>query len=181
MPLEIHTTWPRLGMRTTPARLEINQPQGKLQIRSQKIKQVIDRRLPQVLIDQSQCFKELGCKNPVEMAEEAAALGRQRVLEYIGRLAEEGDYLGQIDYKRPAIAELAQARMEQNWAWNIAFLPQSRPQFEVTGHLRINWQVSAGKTDYQPQLPQFRFRPGKLEIYLRQHAQQEIHYLDEKV
>lgn len=181
MPLEIRTTWPQMGMRTTPSRLEIIQPNGELQIKQQKVEMSIDRELPRVLIDQSSCFKELGVKNLVEMTQETAQLARQSVLEYIGKMTEEADRLGQIEYKGPVIAELSLERMEQLREFNIAFIPQSRPQFDVTGHLKINWGVREGHAEYQPHFPKISFQPGKLEIYMRRHAKLEMHYIDKKV
>lgn len=181
MPLEIRTTWPQLGMRTTRPVMRISQPKGELQIKQQKVAMEIDRELPRVLIDQSQCFKELGNKNLVEMAQEAAQLGRERVLEYTGKMAEEGDQLARIEQRRPVIAELAMARMEQEREWNIAFIPQSRPKIDVTGYLQINWRVLKGQMNYQPRVPKVSFQPGKLAIYMRQYGKVEIHYVDKKV
>lgn len=184
MALEIRTTWAKIGIQTTRPFLEMRQPQGELQIKQQRIKMVVDRELPRVLIDQSACFQECGLKPPSVVAAEAAQLARQKALEYMAIMAAEGDRLGQIENAgEDAIGELSLESMERenSTEWNIAFIPQSRPQYEVTGHLKIDWQVLEGGIKYQQQHPQFKFRPWTTEIYLRQHGEIKIRYLDERV
>ena len=184
MALEIRTTWAKIGIQTTRPGLEIRQPKGELQITRQKVEMIVDRELPRVLIDQSACFKECGSKNTGEIIAETAQLAQRKTLEYIGIMAEEGDYLAQIENRGvDAIGELALERMERenNPEWNIAFIPQSKPEFDVTGHLKIDWRVIRGQIEYQTRAPQISFRPGTTKIYLRQHGKIEFRYIDQKV
>ncbi len=183
MSLEIRTTWAKIGIQTTRPFLEMRQPQGELQIKQQRMKMVVDRELPRVLINQSACFEECGIKSPAVTVAETAELARQNALEYTAIMAAEGDRLGQIENGAgDMIGELSLERMEEENSaeWNIAFIPQSRPQYEVTGHLKIDWQVVEGGMQYQQQYPQFKFRPWTTEIYLRQHGKIEMRYLDER-
>lgn len=184
MALEIRTTWSKIGIQTYRPFLEIQQPSGKLKIKSQKTQLVIDRELPRVLIDQSACFKELGFKTPMEFTAEMAQKARQRALEYVGEIAEEGDFLARLEYKGPhPLAELALRRMERDdyLEWNFDLLPKSRPKFDVRGHLKIDWQVLEGKVEFEPRPPQLHYRPWVTKIYLRQQGEVQIRYIDEKV
>ena len=181
--LEIRTTWTQLGMRTTPSVLEIRQPRGELALKQQKTEMVIEQEPVQVLIDQSRCFAECGIKNTLEMAEEAAQLGRECTAEYTGQMAEEGEQLARLeDTKEDLIGEQALQRMERtnDREWNIAFVPQSQPEFEVTGSFKLDWRVQKGLFQFTPRYPQINGQPGKLEIYVQQYGKVEIRYLDQK-
>jgi len=185
MSLQIRTTPFILGMRSVPGALEIRQPRGEFKMKQQKIKMVVEQELPKVLIDQSRCFAECGIKNPEEMTRDSANLARQRALEYTGRMAEEGDRLARIEQSGPKgsiIGELALERIElaNSAERNIAFIPQSRPEFEVTSSLSIDWQIEKGFIEYIPRYPQISYRPSQLEIYVQQYGKIEFHYLDEK-
>lgn len=185
MSLEIRTTPFVLGMRSVPGVLEIRQPRGDLKIQQQKIQILIERTPPQVLIDQSRCFAECGIKSPAEVVRDSAELGRERAMEYTGRIAEEGDRLARIEEgagKGSLIGELALEREElaNSGEWNIAFVPQSRPEFEVIGSLNIDWRVIKGLVEYIPRYPQISYQPGQLDIYVRQYGKIEFHYLDER-
>lgn len=184
MALEIRTTWAKIGVRTTQPVLEIRQPRGEQQIKRQKVEMVVDREPPRVLIDQSACFKECGIKNMVEMVAETAQLAQRKALEYIGIMAEEGDYLAQIENRgEDPVGELALQSMEResNPEWNIAFIPQSRPKFDVIGHLKIDWRVIQGQIEYRARAPQISFRPGTTKIYLRQPGKIDFRYIDQKI
>jgi len=152
-------------------------------MKQQKIKMVIEQELPQVLIDQSRCFAECGIKNPGEMTRDSANLARQRAFEYTGRMAQEGDQLARIEQSGPGgstIGVIALERMElaNNAERNIAFIPQSQPEFEVTGSLKIDWQVMKGLVEYTPSYPQFSYQPRQLDIYVQQYGKIEFHYVD---
>ena len=182
MSLEIRTTWAKIGIQTTRPVLEMRQPKGELQIKQQRLEMAIDREFPRVLIDQSACFKECGIKNTGETVAETAQIAQRKALEYTGMLAAEGDFLAQIENNGEAIAELALERMERegNAEWNIAFIPQSRPKYDVTGYLQIDWRVIWGQIEYRAQAPQMNFHPGTTKIYLRQHGKIDFRYLDQK-
>jgi hypothetical protein len=183
MPLEIRTTWAKLGIQTTRAFLEMSHPIGQFKRESQRTELVIDRTLPRVLIDQSACFKECGLKNPVELTAEMAEIARQKVLEHTGMMAEEGNRLAQIENPADAVAEIALTRMEQAGAsdWTFTMIPRSRPQIEVIGDLKIDWQVIKGRCEYQREYPRYKFHPGAIKFYLEQRGGVEIRYVDRKV
>ena len=183
MSLEIRTTRAQLGMRTTPPVLEIRQPRGELELKQQKTELVLEREPIQVLIDQSACFKECGVKNTVEIVAEAAQLGREIALEYTGMMAEEGDQLARIENTPEGIiGELALQRMERenDREWNIAFVPQSQPEFEVTGSLKLDWRVLKGLSQFTPRYPQINYQSRKLEIYVQQYGKVEMRYIDQR-
>ncbi len=183
MRLAIHTVWSRIGLNIKKPVQEILQPRGEQSIRQIKPQMTVERELPKVLIDQRRCFSEAGLKSPQELTDEYAALGRQAALEGTARRAEEGTRLGRIEDSLSLRELLAGMAEENTWPkidFNIDFIPKSRPQIEVTGYLKIDWQLGKAITEYTPRKAVTRYQPGKVEVYLRQRGYVQINVVDEK-
>ncbi|NLN17402.1 MAG: hypothetical protein GX182_08825 [Firmicutes bacterium] len=65
-------------------RWEIHREEASLKVKTQ---------LPRVFIDAREQWNELGCKTSLELSRAAAALGQEKVLAGITRMAQEGDLL----------------------------------------------------------------------------------------
>lgn len=181
MSLQIRTIPTQIGLRTTPPVLEIKQPRGELEVKQQKTELVIEREPVKVHIDQKACFAEYGIKNTVEMVRETAELAKEIAFEEIGHLAQEGDQLAAIEnYQGDMFGELAWQRMERfnDHEWNIAFIPEEQPNFEVTGDLKLDWRIIEGFIHYTPRFPEITYYPGQLDIYIQQYGRVEINYVD---
>jgi len=150
-------------MKQTPARLEIKTEQ------------------PRVLIDQTQCFAEAGRKSLFELSLENTAISRQRILEAIGRLAQDGDLLMRIENGFDAIPTIAEQNAWPEIDYNLGLIPQSRPKIDVMGSLEINFIPGKVEINVQPQKPEIKYTPGAVEIYLAQRASISIRYLGEKI
>ena len=182
MSLEIRSTRTLLGMRTIKPMLEVT-PKEKVVLKQQKMEMQIQRQAPRVLIDQSQCFADLGFKNTPEISAEAAQLGRQRASDYAGQMAAEGDYLTKIE-QGANVGDLAAQRVlnDAKSDWNIAFAPQSRPQVEVQGSLNLDWRVVEEMMEFKSFGRNFNFHPGRLEVYVQQYGKIEINYtIDQRI
>ncbi|HHX96261.1 MAG TPA: hypothetical protein GX687_02195, partial [Clostridia bacterium] len=130
MSLQIRTIPTQIGLRTTPPVLEIKQPRGELEVKQQKTELVIEREPVKVHIDQKACFAEYGIKNTVEMVRETAELAWQRMERF------------------------------NDHEWNIAFIPEEQPNFEVTGDLKLDWRIIEGFIHYTPRFPEITYYPG---------------------
>lgn len=184
MRLEMHSTMAQIGIVNKKPVQTIRQPKGEQSIKQVKAEMIVDRELPRVLIDQSQCFSEVGLKSVFELTRENAQLGYQHVLEEIGRIAEEGDQMAHIEDGRPlrtVLADIAEARAWRPVDITVDLLPKSRPKIEVTGHLYIDWKLGGAKLDYKPNKAITRYQPGDVNIYIKRWNNLEIHVVDEKV
>lgn len=180
--LSITSVKGQIGINTINARLDISQPKGEQSLRQIKPKMTIDKEHPKVLIDQSECFSEIGLKSRDEFMREYAELGKQGALEAIARICEDGDRMAQIHKKMPpAIPEIAEKNATPPMReFNIDFIPKSRPKIEVTGSLDINWQLGGIEYSYEPRKPMVTYNPGKVEIYMKKYPELDIKFIDDR-
>lgn len=135
------TTRPRLSIDTEPATVEISQPKGELEI------------------DWDPFRASYGIKTSSQFARDCAELGRQAVLEGIGRIAEEGDRMAKTKSGEDAIVAMAAESSsppvpEITWAYleppSIRYTAHP-PIFKPTpGHLNIELERGTINMDYKP-------------------------------
>jgi hypothetical protein len=85
-------------------------------------------RLPRIKIDSTDTRADLGFKSPQAIREEGVALGKQAVLDGIGRRAEEGNRFQRIEDDSNPIAEIASEVMQETVGYNVALVPKTPPQ-----------------------------------------------------
>lgn len=107
----------------------------------------IDRKLPKVRIDQSQCFAESGLKNPIDATADIVADAYVKAREGIGRIVDEGNRMAMIENDMPdAVPEIAFENSFEEKELTLDCMPKSRPKIEVDGHLKIEWEM--GKVNF---------------------------------
>ncbi|NLD49166.1 MAG: hypothetical protein GX660_18555 [Clostridiaceae bacterium] len=187
MSLTISQTYAKIGIETTPARLDMSTRLAKLELKQKPAKVNIETELPKVLIDQHEAFESTGLKNALEITREAAQRGMESALQYTGKVAEDGDTLAAIENGYDAIASIAERDLIQVYEWNIDFIPKTGPKFEVTGSINIeaerNWEEANNsvETKFIPHSLKVDYTPGQVEIFLRQYASVNISYQDSKL
>ena len=177
MSIMIHQTFGRIGINTIPAQISIQSPKADLEIKQIPAKMEIDQKLPQVYIDQYQCFYESGLKSIFDLVHDEAQRSKQIALEAIGKIAEEGRFLASIENHQNAIAELAKKAMEHEVTFTIDLMPKSRPKIWFEGYLNINWQLGGAEIRAIPHKPQISAIPGHINIYMRQYPSIKIEYV----
>jgi hypothetical protein len=133
MGLTIQLTDARIGIETTPSRLEMQSQAARLELNRKNIQLNIHTELPRVEIDQSSAFASAGLKNFIEVINEAAQIGYQQVMEYIGKTAEDGDRLAAIELGGNPIADIAERDAFPQREFNGEFSPVSGPQMTAKG------------------------------------------------
>ncbi len=107
----------------------------------------IDRKLPKVYIDESQCFEEAGLKGPIEFSKDEAKYAHLAGLQGIGRIVDEGNRMANIENNMSdAIPEIALENTFNEKEFNLDTIPKSRPKIEVDGYLKIQWEM--GKINF---------------------------------
>ncbi|MBT1278782.1 DUF6470 family protein [Thermoanaerobacter sp. CM-CNRG TB177] len=177
MNIVINQTFGRIGIDTTPAQISIQSPKADLEIKQIPAKMEIDQKLPQVYIDQYQCFYESGLKSIFDLVHDEAQMSKQIALEAIGKIAEEGRFLASIENHQNAIAELAKKAMEHEVTFTIDLMPKSRPKIWFEGYLNINWELGGAEIKAIPHKPQISAIPGHINIYMRQYPSIKIEYV----
>lgn len=181
MSIVIHQTFGRIGINTTPAQISIVSPKATLEIKQIPAKMEIDKKLPQVHIDQYQCFYESGLKSIFDLVHDEAQMSKQIALEAIGKIAEEGRFLASIENHQNAIAELAKKAMEHEVTFTIDLMPKSRPKIWFEGYLNINWELGGAEIKAIPHKPQISAIPGDISIYMWQYPSIKIQYVGNNV
>lgn len=161
--LNLQTTPPLLDIQTTPAIMEIQQPHGVL------------------TIDGTPCRYSIGLKNNADFAQDNAALARQSVIEGIGRAAEEGRRLTQIENKTNAIAEIA-AESNVSELPDITWAHVDAPiiHYEASP---VQFNPIAGRVNYnlKPGTVQGDYQRGSVNIQVIQYPSIEMSVVDVKV
>ncbi|MBE3591803.1 MAG: hypothetical protein IMW84_02685 [Thermoanaerobacter sp.] len=177
MNIVIHQTFGRIGIETFPAQISIESQKADLEIKQIPAKMEIDQKLPQVYIDQYQCFYESGLKSIFDLVHDEAQMSKQIALEAIGKIAEEGRFLASIENHQNAIAELAKKAMEHEVTFTIDLMPKSRPKIWLEGYLNINWELGGAEIKAIPHKPQISAIPGHINIYMRQYPSIKIEHV----
>lgn len=172
MGLSITRTDARLGIETTPGRFDMESRRASLELHQKQAKVNIESELPKVLIDQYEAFASAGLKNSGDQAREAADLGYQQVMEFIGKVAEDGDTFAQIESGGNPIASFAERDAFPEKEFGLGFIPTTGPKFDVTGELNIQAEPNAEgvnngvEGNYIPAQLNVNYTPAVVRIYM---------------
>jgi len=169
MQLRITNIRGQIGIRTNDAILSIRQPWADMQITTRQAKLNINNVHPQVIIDQSRCFSEIGRKGIYEYTGDFAREGMTAAVEAAGQIVQEGNRMAWIENKADAIAEIATEKALPPTAdFNITLIPQSRPTIDSTGRVSFNPEPGAVNINFNPHLPEIQATGGQIEMYMQQ-------------
>jgi hypothetical protein len=126
-----------LEIESIPAKLEIRTKAATLELKQKHAEIKIDAELPKVKIDQYECFAEAGLKNNQDLLWEMSRLAEKQILEYIAKVAEDGDRLAAIEYGGNPIADIAERVAFPEKEFGMATIPKSRPAISMEGSLTI--------------------------------------------
>ncbi len=176
--LRITKTDGLIGIKTTPAKMNISQPKADLEIHQKQSKVLIDSEPVQIKIDQSQCFNEAGLKNNTAFMEDMVQRSTQDLLQGINRTVSEGNIMAAVENNVNAFAEIAANNFMQMVEWNIDFIPKSRPKIEfVGGNMDISVDEGYIKINARTNKPVIDVEIGGVEIYLKQKPDLKIEFI----
>lgn len=177
MALRITHIWPRLEIHTTRAEQQLEQIPARLEIATEPARTEMVGEPFRVEINQYPCFAEAGLKNVFDLTREESERARQQLLEGIARRAQEGDGLAAIERKgNPLVEQALEIANPPPAEFNIAFIPQSRPEITIHGGKKLLIEPGKITFSFQPGSVTYDFRPGQVEIYLAQKAELQIEF-----
>lgn len=176
MNITIHQTYGRIGIETTPAQISIGSPKADLEIKQIPTKLEINKKLPQVKIDQYQCFYESGLKSVFDLVHDEAERSREIGLEAIGKIASDGETLASIENHQDAIVKLSEEAGIHDVNFNVDLMPKSRPKIWFEGYININWKPGDVQINATAHKPEISVAPGKISIYMREYPSIKIEY-----
>ncbi|MED0652862.1 DUF6470 family protein [Anoxybacillus geothermalis] len=175
--LRMEATYAKLAISTEPARLEITQPPAELTMEQPPAEMHITSVPARLTIDQTEAWAAVNNKHVFRLIRDAAADGRQAVLDVIARTAIQGDELMRIEDGGNPLADQAVVNSEDPpLEFNIALVP---PPFSVKvdyepGRLAIDWNTYAPRIDVKPHAPIIRCQQGAVKIDLAQRPSLHI-------
>lgn len=180
--LRITKTDGLIGIKTTPAKMNISQSKIELEINQKQSKVIINKEPMQIKIDQSQCFNEAGLKNNSALSEDMVQRATQNFLQGLNRTVSEGNTLAAIENNVNALAEIAANNFIQVADWNIDFIPKSRPKIEfVGGNMDISVDEGYVEINARTSKPIIDVEIGGVEIYLRQKPELNIEFIGDNL
>ncbi len=151
--------------------MTIEQPKADIQI---------ETRPSKLTIDQTQAWKDMGFMGPLAASRENDQLGRQAVLEGIGRRASEGNQLMKIEHGGNAIESIAYNNAHPPMKeFNIGWIP-SHGSVKIhyqPADVQVNVQANKPRITVDPQKPVHDYVPGRVDIALKQYANLEIDFV----
>lgn len=182
MGLSIHTTNIQLGIERIPSRMQMETQNAKLELHQKPAKLSITSEKPKVLIDQYECFAEEGLKSTGDLLKEAAQLGYQQAMDFIGKTAADGNILAAIENGGNPIKDIAVRDSSPEKSFGMVCMPRSRPKIDVTGSLDMQWDWdqkgarNGVEMEYTPGNVNINFVPGKINISVLQYPSVNVRY-----
>ncbi|RKD24238.1 hypothetical protein BEP19_07485 [Ammoniphilus oxalaticus] len=180
--IRMSQTFAQLGIETEKPQQTIQQPKAEMAIQQQPTELKIERSPSILEIDQTRAWEEANLKGPATLARDWASASRQQGLEGIARRAEEGGQLAAIERGGNALADVAQTKSHPPPAlFNITFIPSyGSVQFRFTPtKLDMNWTQGGVKIDAKSHQPLHEYKPGHVNIYLKQQESLTIEVMDQ--
>ena len=164
-----------VGVRSTPARLNISMPRGQLRIRNETPQLSIDSQAPSFRVNRQKISNESGLKSSNELAKDFRNAGRQAALSAARQAKDDGNFIANHripgDKAIPALAKnKAMSRLSANRNLNIGLMPASSPEFTWDkGHMNVNWSKHSIVIDWDgDNIPQMTVNPRhSVQTFLR--------------
>ncbi|NLY29766.1 MAG: hypothetical protein GX047_03960 [Firmicutes bacterium] len=173
--LRINQYFGRIGINHVPSKLEISCPMADMEIHQELGQMEIERVPPAVKIDLKEAFGDLGMKKPDQMAQEATRDAWQTYHQGLDRVVAEGDRLSRIELGGRPLMDILRENFNQQKELNMTAAPKARPRIEmVGGDFSCRYHRGGVSIDVEPQPPEIRYYPGKVEVYLLQKPRLEI-------
>ncbi|MFD2331481.1 DUF6470 family protein [Cohnella sp. GCM10020058] len=168
--LSIRSTPALLGIESPRGKLDIQSPRGQLEITSPRTDMQIRQPRGELSIDSSAAYSAYAKGGVLETADRIANQMKQRIVENIGKIAQEGGRMAQISNPASAVAEIAANALSPKETLQAAG-PAGLFNVKVnyTAHAaEVNATPSPAQISYHVNKPEIQYTPQKAGIYVRQ-------------
>ncbi|NLA59053.1 MAG: hypothetical protein GX855_09170 [Firmicutes bacterium] len=173
--LRLNQYFGRIGIDHVPSKLEISCPMAVMEIRQELGQMEMERVPPAVKIDLKEALGDLGMKKPDQLAQKVTMDAWQTYHRGIDRVVAEGDRLSRIELGGRPLMDILRENFNQQKELNMTAAPKARPTIEmVGGDFSYRYNLGGVSIDVEPQPPEIRYYPGKVEVYLLQKPRLEI-------
>ncbi len=173
--LKINQYFGRIGINHVPSQLEISCQRAAMEIQQELGQIELKRVPPAVKIDLKEAFGDLGMRKPDQAAQKATQDAWRTYYRGLARVVQEGDRLSRIERGGHPLIDILRENFNQQKELNVTAAPKARPKIEmVGGELYYHYHPGGVSIEVQPQPPEIRYHPGKVDIYLLQKPRLEI-------
>lgn len=177
MDLRIDQAFARIGLNIKHPflRLEVARPNLRLNVSGPRLK--IENRLPEIHIDQTECFADMDRRTPLEFSRYWSQVACEMASEATGRIAEEGDMLAAIE-DGVTVADVAWENSFRTDEFDVAAVASPPPRINFTVY-PVEIRVEPGRVaaELEPGAVKGELDWGKVRVYLRQQPKLDIQYV----
>lgn len=179
MDIRVSQTHGQIGIYTSLGKMSIESPKSKVSIEQARTDLQIDSEMSKVEIDQTECFAESGKKTVFRLANDFCKESVEKGLENIGKVAEEGRRLMEIENGGNAIARIAYENSFNEHEYGMVPMPKSRPKISWTkGYVDIRWRQKPLRIEWDvSNKVNINVTRSNVEIYMRQYPDIKIEYI----
>ncbi|MGO0063608.1 DUF6470 family protein [Brevibacillus fluminis] len=169
--IRMEQTYAQIGLQTDRGVQEIKQPQAELNMHQEPAELHIKQSLGVLKIDTTEARAQLDLKGILRRNREYASLGRQKALQAIAKISQEGDQMRHIEKKGNKIAQIAAQNdgiytntnvLQADWTSDGITISYQKAEPQ------INWKVNGVKMNPEIHKPEINYTPGKVDVYVRQ-------------
>ena len=175
-----------LGVRNTPAKMNITQPHREMKIETETPQMQIERKNSSFKVNRKKINSESGLKAPSEVTKDYRDKGRSGAHKGARAAVQDGNYLGELRQPGDRVGRLARGKTmsavkSKQQQMNIDLMPKSAPEVSwEKGSMRINWSkhsiVIDWDGDYMPQVT--IDQKSNVEIFLRTEPYFKVKVVD---
>lgn len=179
MRLTIESQPAKLGMNTQNASVQRQSTLPRIDLETEQAKVEMTSTQPKIQIDQRQCFSESGLKGILELSAENAANAVSTMYASVGRIAEQGNALTDIQNGGNPIAEQAYYNAYDQFAtdYNMVTMPKTRPKITLQeGRVNLNVRGGTVNENYVKGEIKTEYQAGKVEIYMLQERMFQMRF-----
>jgi hypothetical protein len=175
--LTIHQTFAKLDWDVQRPSYQFQPAKTDVRVEHRPAEMVIERTPIQLHIDQTECWADMDRKHIFRRIREEAQVGKQALLEYVGRVAEEGEEIKRIENKGNVFRSIARRHMlEEKHQFAYRNVPDNFSlKYSITpGELKIHYNEGELKIDVQSSPFQHQYEMGRITYAVQQ--KNELHF-----
>jgi len=171
--LKIDQQFAEIGVRSSPARMNISTPRPQMRIKTETPQMQIDRKNASFKVNRRKINNESGLKAPLELAKTFRNKGRQGAHRAVRTNVDDGNFLANHNVPGDKVPKLAARKAMsalQKKDINIGLMPQTSPEvIWDRGHMRINWSKHSVVIDWDGEyMPTLTVDPKhSVEVFMR--------------
>lgn len=166
--LQITQKFGKLGFDFEKPKLEIRQPAGQLEIVQKPAKMQIDQGLGKVQVDGEAARAAVGHRTSERMVSDVASAVRQMMLEVIGDIAAEGDYMAAFE-KGNKVEDIPLQREGRGPSPVHEPGPASYTPVQVSyqpHETRVDWTLGGVEITPRTYQPEINYTPGSVKRFV---------------